>query len=524
MTVMTPMEGITAPARRATTPPAFRGEGDSPLLPSRRQDGWSTAAQRAFLEAIAEGHGVEGACARVGLSPASAYAYRRTAKGAAFALGWRAATLVARDAIAETLLVRALQGQVDTVVRGDAVVTRHRHDNRLAMSLLARLDRQVEADADADVKAARLVAQEFDAFLGLVDAEEGPARAGRFLARRCGTLADPSAEPPDAAAALAPVYALAAADRFCRTGAADAAVADLDPAARARWTAEQWLRAEAAGIVAFAPPPGPVGSAPAPQHAQHSAGDALDPPVWWDEDERDWRTRFPPPAGFDDHEFGEPGDADYERALTAREAAAMGPAPVPDLARAAAARDAFFAARAGYPPAPTRSPARDDSENRGEHNDMSIFGSIKKAIFGDHGPLGGQFSGKKDAAPAPTPQPTQAAPRAAPAPTPAPHAPAAPSPAPAPAPAPAAAVDVEQVLTGIAQRKGNPDFNWRTSIVDLMKLLDLDSSLANRKELATELGYTGAKDGSAEMNIWLHKAVMRELEKSGGTVPAGLKD
>ena len=57
-----------------------------------------------------------------------------------------------------------------------------------------------------------------------------------------------------------------------------------------------------------------------------------------------------------------------------------------------------------------------------------------------------------------------------------------------------------------------------------MKLLDLDSSLDNRKELATELGYTGAKDGSAEMNIWLHKAVMRELEKNGGTVPAGLKD
>ncbi|VXC79736.1 conserved hypothetical protein [Sphingomonas sp. 8AM] len=80
------------------------------------------------------------------------------------------------------------------------------------------------------------------------------------------------------------------------------------------------------------------------------------------------------------------------------------------------------------------------------------------------------------------------------------------------------------MLTGIAQQKGNPDLNWRTSIVDLMKLLDLDSSLANRKELATELGYTGEKDGSAEMNIWLHKAVMRELEKSGGTVPAALKD
>ena len=142
---------------------------------------------------------------------------------------------------------------------------------------------------------------------------------------------------------------------------------------------------------------------------------------------------------------------------------------------------------------------------------MSIFGKIKTAIFGDKGPLGGSvFGGSKPAAPTPTqPQATpqthqpQAAPTAAPA---------------------AQPVDVEAVLTGIASRKGNPDLNWRTSIVDLMKLLDLDSSLANRKELATELGYSGVKDGSAEMNIWLHKAVMRELEKSGGKVPAGLKD
>jgi 3-oxoacyl-ACP reductase-like protein len=147
---------------------------------------------------------------------------------------------------------------------------------------------------------------------------------------------------------------------------------------------------------------------------------------------------------------------------------------------------------------------------------MSIFGAIKKAIFGDHGPLGGQFGGKKDA-PAAAPAPTGSTAPGAP--------PAAPSPAPAPAvTTPQQPVDVEAVLTGIAQQKGNPDLNWRTSIVDLMKLLDLDSSLANRKELATELGYTGATDGSAEMNIWLHKAVMRELEKSGGTVPAALKD
>lgn len=150
---------------------------------------------------------------------------------------------------------------------------------------------------------------------------------------------------------------------------------------------------------------------------------------------------------------------------------------------------------------------------------MSIFGKIKDAIFGHNGPLGGQFGGKKDAAPAPTGGAAHPTPQQQQQPQPAPaQAPA------TPAPTPAQHVDVEQVLTNIASQKGNPNLNWRTSIVDLMKLLDLDSSLDNRKELATELGYSGAKDGSAEMNIWLHKAVMRELEKNGGTVPASMKD
>ena len=84
-------------------------------------------------------------------------------------------------------------------------------------------------------------------------------------------------------------------------------------------------------------------------------------------------------------------------------------------------------------------------------------------------------------------------------------------------------VDIEEVLNGLAAK--NPQkLNWRTSIVDLMKLLDIDSNLDNRKELATELGYTGDKDGSAEMNIWLHKAVMRRLGENGGRVPANLTD
>ena len=85
-------------------------------------------------------------------------------------------------------------------------------------------------------------------------------------------------------------------------------------------------------------------------------------------------------------------------------------------------------------------------------------------------------------------------------------------------------VDVDEVLSQIAKEKGNPDLNYRSSIVDLMKLLGIDSSLENRKELATELGYKGPTDGSAEMNIWLHKEVMRQLAANGGKVPANLTD
>jgi hypothetical protein len=84
-------------------------------------------------------------------------------------------------------------------------------------------------------------------------------------------------------------------------------------------------------------------------------------------------------------------------------------------------------------------------------------------------------------------------------------------------------VDVEAVLNEMAS-KNSQKLNWRTSIVDLMKLLDLDSGLGARKELATELGYTGAKDGSAEMNTWLHRQVMNKLAANGGKVPADLKD
>jgi hypothetical protein len=66
-------------------------------------------------------------------------------------------------------------------------------------------------------------------------------------------------------------------------------------------------------------------------------------------------------------------------------------------------------------------------------------------------------------------------------------------------------------------------YDWQKSIVDLMKLLNLDSSLNARKELAKELGYTSALDGSAEMNVWLHKQVMTKLAETGGKVPDSLR-
>ena len=90
-----------------------------------------------------------------------------------------------------------------------------------------------------------------------------------------------------------------------------------------------------------------------------------------------------------------------------------------------------------------------------------------------------------------------------------------------PAAAPLAKVDVEKILTELAAKHGQPS-NWRVSIVDLMKLLDLDSSLTARKELAHELGFTGDTNDSATMNIWLHKQVMTKLAENGGKVPAEL--
>jgi 3-oxoacyl-ACP reductase-like protein len=138
---------------------------------------------------------------------------------------------------------------------------------------------------------------------------------------------------------------------------------------------------------------------------------------------------------------------------------------------------------------------------------MSIFGNIMSKIF-HHG------AKAQAGAPAPTPATATAAPAA--------PAQAAPPAQPVPTAAPQS-VDVGAVLSEMAAMKDGGG-NYQTSIVDLLKLLDLDSSLAARKELGTELNVHAGADGSAEQNVALHKAVMAKLAENGGVVPDSLRN
>ena len=154
---------------------------------------------------------------------------------------------------------------------------------------------------------------------------------------------------------------------------------------------------------------------------------------------------------------------------------------------------------------------------------MSIFGSIMSKIFGGSAsaqasaPHAAETPGVSAAAQG-SGGPTGSASSAA-----APSMSGAPSPvAAAPSGAAQANVDVGQVLADLASKKGQ-SLDYKRSIVDLMKLLDLDSSLQARKQLADELHYTGDKEDSATMNVWLHKQVVQKLAENGGKVPDDLR-
>jgi hypothetical protein len=154
---------------------------------------------------------------------------------------------------------------------------------------------------------------------------------------------------------------------------------------------------------------------------------------------------------------------------------------------------------------------------------MSIFGKIMGAIFGHSAtaapsaaPNSGTAAAGGDATPADTAAggaQMSATGSAMPS--------AVPSSAPATS-APTQTVDVASIVDKAAAAKGEK-LEWRTSIVDLMKALDIDSSLAARKELAKELAYTGDTNDSASMNVWLHKQVMAKLAANGGKLPPEIK-
>jgi hypothetical protein len=152
---------------------------------------------------------------------------------------------------------------------------------------------------------------------------------------------------------------------------------------------------------------------------------------------------------------------------------------------------------------------------------MSIFGSIMSAIFGHSSSQAPEAPAAATDAPATSA--AQSAPAATPAEAPVDAAPAAATHAPATSAAPAGPpVDVAAIMDNLASQT-TQKLDWRNSIVDLMKLINLDSSLAARKELAQELNYTGDMNDSASMNIWLHKEVMTKLAENGGKVPDELK-
>jgi hypothetical protein len=319
-----------------------------------RVDGWSPARQRYFLEVLAATGVIRLACEAVRITQRSAYVLRIRADGAAFRLGWDAAILIARARLADTLLARAITGTEETIRKDEdsGDITRHRHDNRLAMSMLARLDRMADSPVEgSDAALARVVAQDFAAYLDMLcPADVAQAEADRLDIPRPG--AEPSArtmadaqlldgttpdtpEPPEqVAAALSPGASAAlfiAARMALRSGTSLAQkVPFLTGQERCELPPAPLLK-PAIDLTDFPPD----------EAAARLRG------VWWDEQAGGWRTDFPPPPGFE----GEEEDFDYhmceyaralspeeEEAVAAQQAATLRPY----LQAAISARDHYF--------------------------------------------------------------------------------------------------------------------------------------------------------------------------------------
>lgn len=274
-------------------------EHDAAMTAIRNDYRWTPLCQRAFLEELACTGSVLRSAKHVAKSTRSAYDLRFRRDGAAFRLGWDAAILVSRDVIGDMLLDRALNGYEEiTVKNDDGSVMRGKFDNRLGQGLLGRLDRLAEAQALKGSRHAQvqLIVQDWESFLDLVERGGKGAEAALFFEAR-----DP--------------YGPESRRRFDY---------ELDRISAAQEAPADMLDEE-------------------PEVAAQRLG------VWYDEDEREWRTNFPKAQGEDDHfttETGFFGDEDYERTLSEAEEsahlAALARARQPWIDAAAKARDAWF--------------------------------------------------------------------------------------------------------------------------------------------------------------------------------------
>ncbi len=353
-----------------------------------RADGFTVAKEQLFLRTLADTGVVADACRATGISRQAAYDRRRSAAGRAFAIGWDAALLIARNPIGDDVMSRARHGVIDRVYRkGELVAERHRYDNRLTMAVLTRLDRLAEGHGE-NAPVIRAVAQEFDQFLdllpnGLQAAEEFVA--ARFPAGGNGAPA-PVREPPGCFGGPSPSGTEKA--RLARLGhyqeygvglPEEIETDDLLPEGMESWTEDQLDRAEASGFLKM------LDEREWPEAARHgAAGDsngmckvrqlyrAFHPAaraepaddfagcsVWETETETGWLTDFPPPAGFDGFQVGEPGEDDYRRELAPEELAPIAEEEAFDreeralrLVEQEAARRRFFGLEVGEPAAP----------------------------------------------------------------------------------------------------------------------------------------------------------------------------
>ena len=265
----------------AATPPALR----------MRADGWYPARQRIFLESLARSGIVTQACDDCQISPRSAYNLRLRDEGTGFRLGWEAAILIARGRLVDTLMERALKGWDEIVTRSrdytqnSMTTSRHRIDNRLAMSLLGRLDKRADVPLTegTDAALARIVAQDFEAFLEMIGSGAGGAAISLFLALRTPRIEGKTEEHNPH---------------------------QNDPIGQCELCGHDHGDTPAEG----APPPGYQSFEDAVSSLSIWCDDAKDP-----EDPHSWRTEYPAPPNFDGEEWGVWNSDWYERTLTQEE-------------------------------------------------------------------------------------------------------------------------------------------------------------------------------------------------------------